>query len=491
MKTTEDKNQFQAKYKFQIIIIVAFGTFMSALDASIVNIALPVMSKYYNVSLTTVEWVILSYLITITSLLLTFGKLGDLYGHKKIFNIGLIIFTLGSLFCALSPSIAILIAARLLQAVGAGMLMSMGPAIITINTPAKERGKSLGAIAVSVSIALILGPVIGGMLTSYFGWQSIFYINLPIGIATLIWAISILPVSKLPEKNPFDFTGAIILFLSLIAIISPLSFADKVGWKNPYIIFSLAAGAVLLAVFFIVEYKIKYPMLDLALFKNRLFTTANISLMLNFIAQYSITLIMPFYLIQLRGFEPSKAGLLLIAAPAVVLIIAPLAGFLADKTDTRFISSAGMLFSSAGLFLISTLKANTNIALMVFYYAIIGFGIGFFQTPNNSAIMGSVQPNCRGVASSMIATMRNLGMVLGVAISGSIFSARMGYLQKTLQLQSLSPEQIRVQSFTGALQTTFIVAGILSSIAIFMSLIRGPLKPLVESPEKAENKKCD
>jgi EmrB/QacA subfamily drug resistance transporter len=476
MGPIENKNKSQARLKFQIIFIVALGTFMSALDASIVNISLPVMSKYFNVSLTTVEWVILSYLIIITSLLLTFGKLGDLYGHKKIFNIGLIVFTLGSLFCALSPSIIILIAARLLQAVGAGMLMSMGPAIITVNTPVKDRGKSLGIIAVSVSIALILGPVIGGILTSYFGWQSIFYINLPIGIATLIWAILILPASKSAERIPFDFAGAIILFFSLVAIISPLSFAQKIGWASPYIISALAAGLALFVIFFIVEYKAKYPMLDLKLFKNRLFTMANISLMLNFIAQYSITLIMPFYLIQLRGFEPSKAGLLMITAPAVVLIAAPLSGFLADKIDTRFISSAGMLFATVGMFLISTLKADTSIAVMVFYFSVIGLGIGFFQTPNNSAIMGSVEPNCRGVASSMIAAMRNLGMVLGVAISGSVFSSRIDYLQKALRAQSLNPEQIRIGSFTGALQTTFIIAGILSGIAIFVSLIRGPLK---------------
>ena len=491
METTENNNKFQTRIKLRIIFIVALGTFMSALDASIVNISLPVMSKYFNVSLTTVEWVILSYLIIITSMLLTFGKLGDLYGHKKIFNIGLIVFTLGSLFCALSPSIIILIAARLIQAAGAGMLMSMGPAIITENTHVKDRGKSLGMIAVSVSIALILGPVAGGVLTSYFGWQSIFYINLPIGLATLIWAISVLPASKSAERVPIDFAGAIILFFSLAAIVSPLNFADKVGWSNPYIISALAAGLALFAVFLIVENKAKYPMLDLKLFKNRLFTMANISLMLNFISQFSIILIMPFYLIDLRGFEPSKAGLILIAAPAVVLLAAPLAGFLADKIDTRFISSAGMLLATVGIFLISTLKADTSITVMILYFAVIGLGLGFFQTPNNSAIMGSVQPNCRGVASSMIAAMRNLGMVLGVAISGSVFSARSDYLQKALLAKSLNPEQIRIDSFTGALQTTFIVAGVLSGIAIFISLVRGPLKSVSKGPQKEESKKCD
>jgi EmrB/QacA subfamily drug resistance transporter len=467
--------EYSRKKIIQIIVIVAIGTFMSALDSSIVNISLPTISNYFSVSLTTVEWVILSYLIIITSLLLALGKLGDLYGHKKVYNIGFIIFTAGSLVCALSPTIIILIISRALQAVGAGMLMSMGPAIITINTPPKDRGKSLGTIAVSVSVALIIGPVLGGFLTSYFGWQSIFYVNIPIGIGVFIWATKTLPSTKSKEVILFDFSGAILLFLALIAVIFPLSYADKIGWKNPYIISCLSMDAVLLAIFFIVEARIKNPMLDLKLFKNRLFSMGNLSLMLNFMAQFCVTLIVPFYLIQLREFSPSRSGLILIAGPIVVMIVAPLAGFIADKIDARYISSAGMALASVGLFLLSTLNENTKIYIMIIYSVIVSLGIGFFQTPNNSAIMGSVSHSYRGIASSMIATMRNMGMVLGVAISGSIFSSRFNYFSRVLSLQNISELELKNQAFTGALKTTFIIAGILSSIAIFTSLIRGSL----------------
>jgi EmrB/QacA subfamily drug resistance transporter len=449
---------------------------MSALDSSIVNISLPSMSSYFSVDLTTVEWVVLSYLIIITSLLLSFGRLGDIFGHKKIYNTGLIIFTAGSLFCALSPTIIVLIVARVIQAIGAGMLMSMGPAIITMNVSPEKRGRSLGAIAVSVSLALIAGPVVGGFLTSYFGWPSIFYINLPIGVALFIWALKVLPHTRGSERQRFDFAGAILLFLSLFAITFPLSFADKIGWGSLYIIGPLIAGIIFFTGFIILEKKIRDPMLDPGLFKNRVFSFGNISLMLNFIAQYAVTLIMPFYLIQLRDFTASQAGLILIAAPIVIMIVGPTAGYISDKIDARYLSSAGMAIASTGLFLLSTLKEDTSVYIIIIYAAVIGLGFGIFQTPNNSAIMGSVVLVRRGTASSMLATMRNLGMILGVAIAGSIFSTRQNYLLNALRNMSLSTSQIQISAFTGALKLTFIVAGVISAIAVFTSLIRGPLK---------------
>jgi EmrB/QacA subfamily drug resistance transporter len=468
----------------QIIVIVSIGAFMSALDSSIVNISLPAMSTYFNASLTTVEWVVLSYLIIITSLLLTFGRLGDLFGHKIIFNTGLIIFTAGSLFCALSPTIIILIIARVVQAVGAGMLMSMGPAIITMNVAPERRGRSLGAMAVSVSLALIAGPAIGGFLISYFGWQSIFYINLPIGIAVFIWALRVLPVTRGMEKQRFDFIGAVLLFISLIAIVFPLSFADKAGWSNPYIIASIISGIILFAVFIIIEDRIRNPMLDLKLFRSRVFAFGNISLMLNFIAQFAVSLIMPFYLIQLRNFSPSEAGLILIAAPIAIMVVGPVAGYISDKIDARYLSSAGMVLASTGLFLLSTLKEDTKIYLIIIYALVVGFGFGMFQTPNNSAIMGSVAPGRRGTASSMLATMRNLGMVLGVAIAGSVFSTRQNYITDALKNTAFSSLQIQNEAFTGALQLTFIVAGMISTVGIFTSLVRGPLKKTPVPEEK-------
>lgn len=449
---------------------------MSALDGSIVNISLPAISSYFNITLTTVEWVVLSYLIIISSLLLTFGRLGDLYGHKKIYIIGFAIFTVGSLLCALSSSIILLVVFRALQAVGAGMLMSMGPAIITINAPAKKRGRYLGIIGISVSIALSIGPVLGGFLTSIFGWQSIFLINIPIGIIAFVWAVKVLPTIKQGEKYPFDFIGAIILFFALIGIIFPLSFIDKLGIKNPLMIGSFAAGIILLILFVFIELGIKHPMFDFSLFKSKVFLMGNISLLLNFIAQFMVVLIIPFYLIQFRNFPASMAGLILIANPVIVLIITPLSGYLTDRYDTRYMSSAGMVLIATGLFLLGLLNENSNIAYIILYLAIIGLGIGMFQTPNNCAIMSSVSHNRSGTASSMLATMRNLGMVFGASLSGSLFSYRQIYLTKILTLNGISGIELNNMVFTGAMRFTFITGAILACAAIITSLIRGSNK---------------
>ncbi len=185
-----------------ILLAVAIGTFMGPLDSSVVNIALPSISSYFHASMATVEWVIMSYLLIISSLLLTYGRLGDLYGHKRIYLTGFIIFTFGSLLCGIVPTISLLIISRALQAIGAGMLMAMGPAIITETTPPKERGKALGTIAVAVSVALTTGPVIGGFLTSHLGWQSVFLINVPIGITGSLWAQKIIPLPRAVRPSP-------------------------------------------------------------------------------------------------------------------------------------------------------------------------------------------------------------------------------------------------------------------------------------------------
>lgn len=465
----------------QILIAVAVGTFMGPLDTSVVNIALPSISSYFHSSFATVEWVVMSYLLIISSLLLTYGRLGDLYGHKRVYVTGFILFTCGSLLCGIAPSVLLLILFRAFQAIGAGMLMSMGPAIITDITPPQERGKSLGIIAVAVSVALTTGPVLGGFLTTHFGWQSVFLINIPIGIIGSLWAQKVIPVTRGKEVQPFDLKGAVLLFFALISILFPLSYAEKVGWRHPYIPGLIAFGLVLMAAFLVLENRIKFPMVDLTLFKNRLFSMGNLSSLLNYMAQFSVILLMPFYLQQLRGLPPSKAGLMLIPMPVVTMIIAPLSGTLSDRTDTRYISSLGMGITTVGLWLLSNLTIASGVPTIIAALIVTGLGVGMFQTPNNSAVMGTVPANRRGIASSLLATMRNIGMVLGVAISGAVFTGRLNYLNKVLAAQGVSGAQLKAEAFTGAMHFTFLVAAALAGAAVFTSLVRGPLNPAAKS----------
>ncbi|MEA4845876.1 MAG: MFS transporter [Clostridiaceae bacterium] len=466
-----DLKKVESKRSGLVVLAVVVGTFMSALDSSVVNIALPSISSYFDAPLYIIEWVVMAYLLVISSLLLTYGRLGDMYGHKNIYIMGFIIFTAGSLLCGMASSIDLLIAYRGIQALGAGMLMAMGPAIVTEVTPANKRGRALGTTAVAVSVALATGPVLGGFLTFNFGWQSIFYINIPIGIFGTFWAYKIIPPPLRREVQSFDAAGAAVVFLSLISLLVPLSYTEKYGWRNPYILASLAAGILMLFLFVYIERRVKNPMMDLDLFKVRLFTMSNISALINYMAQFFVTLLMPFYLQQLRGLSPSEAGFMIIPMPVTTTIIAPISGALSDRFDSRYISSAGMGFVSLGIFLLSRLRIDSPDSFIMISLIVTGLGIGLFQAPNNSAIMGCVPGNRRGIASSMLATMRNMGMVMGVAVSGALFSSRLKYLE------AYEPW---VESFTGALSFTYTVASVLAAAAVLTSMMKGSTKQLRE-----------
>jgi EmrB/QacA subfamily drug resistance transporter len=459
-----------------ILAAVAVGTFMAALDSSVVNIALPSISSYFDAPLYIIEWVIMSYLLVISSLLLTYGRLGDMYGHKNIYIAGFIVFTAGSLLCGVAPTIALLIVFRAVQALGAGMLMSMGPAIVTDVTPAHKRGKALGITAIAVSVALTTGPVLGGFLTTNFGWQSIFYINLPIGIIGTLLAFRIIPDDSKREDIKFDIAGAAVVFLALMSLLVPLSYTEKYGWGNPYIMTALVSGALLLVLFVYIEKKTEHPMMDLGLFRSRLFTMSNISALINYMAQFSVTLLMPFYLQQVRGLPPSEAGFMLIPMPVTTMIVAPISGALSDRFDSRYISSTGMGLIAAGIFLLSRLSYGSPTSYIIMCLIITGLGSGLFQTPNNSAIMGSVPGNRRGIASGMLATMRNMGMVLGVAVSGALFSSRLGYLESMMASRGITGLELTAGSFMGALSFTFTVAALLAAAAVLTSLAKGTTK---------------
>ncbi|HBE80070.1 MAG TPA: MFS transporter, partial [Firmicutes bacterium] len=401
------------------LLAVAIGTFMGALDSSVVNLVLPNIGSYFHTTLSLVEWTIIAYLLVISSLLLAYGRLGDMYGHKQIYLLGFIIFTIGSLVCGLAKTIALLIIFRAFQAVGAGMLMAMGPAIVTDTVAPRDRGRALSVTAVAVACALTIGPVIGGFLTTAFGWQSIFFINIPIGIGGFLLAQRTIPRNDERTVQPFDPIGAVIIFAALISILLPLSLVEELGWTNFWILLFIGIGLGLMVGFGFWERHIDYPLFDIRLFRNKLFAMSNISALLNYMAQNTIILLIPFYLQRLRGLPPNQAGLLYLPMPLATMMVAPISGTLSDRMDSRYISSAGMAIMAVGMGMLSYLKANSSDVFMMAGLIVVGFGIGLFQTPNNSAIMGAVPRDKTGVASGMLATMRNIGIVLGVAVSGA------------------------------------------------------------------------
>lgn len=418
--------------KWLIHSTTILGVFMSTLDASIVNIAMPDITTYFHTTLNNVEWVVIVYLLLISSLLLMYGRIGDMYGHRPVFISGFAVFTVASLCNSLSVNIWMLIASRALQALGAGAILAVVQAIIADTFHPSERGKAIGLNAMFVSLGLATGPALGGFLVGAYGWQSIFIINIPIGILGTYWSWKILPVKdKKPQK--FDFGGAITLFISLSTFLLALSHGQAWGWSSAIIITLFLSALLSLLLFTYIELSCKYPMFNFAVFRNRFFLFCNFSAMINYLTQYTVTFLMPFYLVNFLALPTNTAGYLMSVFPLTMLLTSPVAGTLSDRFGSRFLTTLGMLLISTGIFLLS--QTYTFYPLItVTGLALVGFGTGLFLAPNNNAIMGSVPKNQIGVASGMLALMRNVGQVMGVATSGAMFSiqmARYSYLNSS------------------------------------------------------------
>ena len=459
-----------------VILAVGIGTFMSSLDSSIVNLVMPLIKNDYRISLSMVEWIVTAYLLVVSSLLLTFGRIADLYGHKRVYSAGFIIFIAGSLFCGLSFNIAMLIICRIVQALGASMLFSTGTAIITNAVPAENRGKALSVTAIAVALGLCAGPVIGGTLSTLFGWQSIFYINIPVGILGFILVQKNIPQDKKTISVPFDILGSLMIFLALLFILLPLNISGDYDIPPVEFISSIVAGLLLIALFAIHELRHKYPLFNIGLFKNRVFAASNAAALFIYMAQFIMVFLAPFYLEGLREYSALRSGLLYLPMPLAIMCIAPISGSLSDRFGSRYLSAAGAFVMSIGLSMLSLLNLNTSSAFIIISMIVTGLGFGMFQTPNNSAIMGNVPHGNRGTASGTLATMRNIGMVMGVAVSGALFSFYQSKAMALYSKQGQTGALLHSSTFTYSLHLTFLTAASVAIIAMIASYLKGKAK---------------
>ena len=408
--------------KWFVLISVGIGTFMSALDASVVNIILPILRQTFATDVATIEWVVVVYLLVVSGLLLTFGRLGDLRGNRPVYLGGFVIFILGSALCGLSQSPAMLVAFRGLQAVGAAMLFSNSPAILTRVFPPSQRGQALGIQATMTYLGLTVGPSLGGWLTHVFSWRSVFYINVPVGLLALALSWRFVPVDVGVKRERFDYVGALLFIAGLVALLLGLDQGANWGWGSPAIVGLIAAAFALLAVFVYYEGRVDSPMLDLSLFRSWLFSASAISAVCNYVALYALLFLLPFYLIQGRGLNPASAGLILTAQPLVMVFAAPLSGTLSDRIGSRLLSTVGMLVLALGTFALSRLGPSAGLGWVSAGLAVCGLGTGIFISPNNSALMGAAPRGRQGIAAGILATSRNVGQVLGIGLGGAILA---------------------------------------------------------------------
>jgi len=409
--------------KWLILLAIGIGTFMSALDGSVVNTILPVVTDYFQTDVATIEWVVTTYLLVVSGLLLSVGRLGDLRGNKATYMWGFVVFVVGSALCGSAPSPFFLIAARGLQAIGAAMLFANSPAILTKNFPASQRGQALGLQGAMTYLGLTTGPFLGGWLSDTFGWHSVFYINIPIGLLAIWLSLTVIPRdTPSGQTERFDLGGAFTFMLGLIALLFALNRGHNLGWTSPLILGLFSASLLILGLFTWIEMHVPAPMLDLSLFQRRVFSLSTISPVLNYICVYSVLFLTPFYLIQGRGLSASRAGLILTAQPIIMALTAPVSGRLSDRVGSRLPTTLGMIIMAVGLFLLSRLTLDSPLWMVLLGLAISGFGTGLFVAPNNSALMGDAPRNRQGIAAGILALARNVGMVLGIGLTGAIFT---------------------------------------------------------------------
>lgn len=460
--------------KWFVLLSVGVGTFMSALDSSVANVVLPVLRNAFKSDIPTVEWIVTIYLLVVSGLLLSFGRLGDIRGHKLTYSAGYGIFLLGSIFCGLSPTVQTLIAFRVLQALGAAMLFANAPAILTGNFPPEQRGQALGLQATMTYLGLTVGPSLGGWLTDQFSWRAVFFINIPVGLLGLMLSLRFIPIEeKRKRTEPFDFSGAFVFMAGLVSLLLAMNQGEAWGWGSPAVIGMILLGIVLLVVFVRIEQHKTSPMLDLSLFKIRLFSASTASAVFNYICLYSVIFLMPFYLIQGRGLSTGQAGLLLTAQPLIMAIAAPISGTLSDRIGSRSLSTFGMGVIAAGLFLLSQLNDQSPFWFIMLSLAVVGLGIGIFISPNNNALMGSAPHHRQGIAAGVLATARNVGMVLGVGLAGAVFTTFI----------SIGTQQGASHPLLIGIRASFLVAAGISILGMFTSALRGQHTAFEEEPK--------
>ncbi len=467
MISIEAKDSEKSKTsKTSVLVVVALSSFLTPFMISSVNIALPTIQAEFSVNAVMLSWIANAYLLASGVMLVPAGKMGDIYGRKKIFTLGIVLFSVFSVGTIFAPSVLWIIGFRILQGVGAAMTMATSMAILSAVFPLNQRGKAIGITVAAVYIGLSFGPFAGGILTGLLGWRSIFLINAPIGLLAFFLSIKKIKEEWADAKGErFDIVGSLLYGSSLICFMYGLSVLPEfLG------IGLLGAGSIGFGVFVIHVLKTRYPVLDVRLFhSNRAFTFSSVAALINYAATSAIAFLLSLYLQYIKGMTPLETGFILIAQPIIQALLSPIAGKLSDKVEASIVASVGMALTSFGLFLLIFLENSTPIYYIVICLLILGLGFSLFSSPNMNAIMNSVDKRYYGIASGTSATMRLIGQMLSMSIATLTFSFIIGQ-------NEISPSNY--DAFLTSVNRLFIVFTIACLIGIYFSFARGVTKSL-------------
>lgn len=469
MSSMFNKIRHSPNLRWFILADVLLGTFMSTLDSSIVNVALPTISTQLKAELSIVQWVVVSYLLAVCSLVAVFGRLADLWGRKRVYATGFLIFTVGSTLCGLSNTIWILVGMRVLQAIGASMMMANNQAIIVSSFPITERGRALGITSTFVALGSLAGPALGGFLVSWADWRSIFYVNIPLGIIGYLAAQIILPADKEQKKIAFDFKGSMLFTIGLLGVLFAINNGKDFGWTSLTILSSLLVGIILLTIFFLVELRVKNPLIDFSIYRNRVFMLGNFSAFLNFTAVFANGILMPFYLQDVLHYPTSGVGMMMAFLPICMAITAPISGYASDKFGPIWFTTGGLALNMLGLLYLLSVTTHSTFWQIIPSLILIGVGTGMFQAPNNSCVMSSVREDQIGIVNGLNALVRSLGMILGASLSIFLLENRQAAI--LVGIAHPTPSQI-TNSFLSAFHIVMAVAAGISFCAAIISFSR-------------------
>ncbi|HEX2927007.1 MAG TPA: MFS transporter [Ruminiclostridium sp.] len=464
-----ENTEKQYKNRGMILVNIVLLTFMACLDSSIVNVALPVMANKFSVGMSSISTVISTYLIAISATVLIFGRLGDIKGKVKIFKIGIAVFTLGSLLCAVSGSLHILVASRIIQAIGAAAFMSTSQGIVTRVFPANERGRALGITGSFVALGTLVGPPLGGFIVDVASWQYIFLINIPIGIFAFIMGLKVLPRDEESKNAKFDIKGAILFLICIISLFAALLTGEQIGFLKPVILASFAVAVVSLILFVKIEGRVESPLLQLNIFKNKLFSLSIFCGFLLFVCMNCSNIIMPFYFQDVIKMSPAMTGLYLTIYPLILLVVSPISGYMSDKIGSEMLTFVGLVIFSAGCFLMATINQFLAPVRIIMFIAMMAVGNGMFQSPNNSLIMSTVPKSRLGIAGSINALVRNLGLVVGVSVSTLVLYGMMSY---KLGYKVSNFVKGKEAEFVFGMSTAYVFIGALSLFAAILTAAR-------------------
>lgn len=405
-----------SKNRWIILAVAVMCPFMATVDASIVNVALPVLAQKLSVDTAKIAWVVSIYLLIQVATLLYFGRLGDRLGRARVFLFGVLLFTIGSVFCSFSQTFPILIAARILQSIGASATLANNQAIISQAFGDGERGRALGINGAFVALGTLIGPSLGGFILSVADWHFLFWINVPIGILVLIAGIYFFP-KDVRASGKTDVPGSLLFAGAMIAFFLPLQEIQTLGFSHPLIWTGFAVGILLFLLFIRRQKTAAEPLLNLALFHNRWFMISLGCAFASFVAISCYSLLQPFYLENVRLMSPAAAGLFMSIYPLVLAVISPLSGYLSDTFGPQRLTVIGLSVTAFGLLLMSFLGISTPLPLVAVFVVFMSLGNGMFQSPNTVIVMSSVRPEQRGVAGSMNALARTTGQSVGIALT--------------------------------------------------------------------------